>query len=161
MAVTTIGTKAYIIDPEASGGPEILAIDCAISIDGLGAPREQNDVTCLEDTARRFIGGLATPGTVTININADPASPSHIRLHEMYVSNTRFDLAIGWGDGSSPPSLNSAGDGFEFPADRTFIEALQTYVADFPFNFALNAVVQSAVSFQLSGFPTLYPKAQS
>lgn len=160
MAVTTIGTKAFIIDPEASDGPAILAIDCAIAIDGLGAPREQNDITCLEDTARRFIGGLATPGTVTVNINADPSSESHVRLHQMYVANTVFDLAIGWGDGSSVPTLGSDGK-FDFPTDRTFIEALETYVADFPFNFSLNSVVQSAMSFQLSGFPILYPKAVS
>jgi Phage tail tube, TTP, lambda-like len=160
MAVSTIGTKVFIIDPEGSNGPTILSVDCAISIDGLGAPREQNDVTCLEDTARRFIGGLATPGTLTMTINADPQSESHIRLHEMYVAGTRFDMAIGWGDGAAVPTISSD-DSFDFPTDRTFIEALDTYVSDFPFTFNLNSVVQSALTFQLSGFPTLYPKSVS
>lgn len=160
MAQSTIGTKVYIIDPDGSNGPEVLAIDCAISIDGLGAPREQVDVTCLEDTARRFIAGLATPGTLTVNINADPQSASHVRLHEMYVNKTIFDMAIGWGDGAAVPTIDSNGD-FDLPADRTFIEMLETYVADFPFSFNLNSVVQSALSFQLSGFPTLFPKSVS
>lgn len=161
MAVSTIGTKVYIIDPEASGGPEILAVECAISVDGLGAPREQNDVTCLEDTARRFIAGLATPGSMAMTINADPANAaSHLRLHQMYVAATRFDMAIGWGDGSAAPTLDSNGE-FDFPTDRTFIEMQDSYVSDYPFAFNLNTVVQSAITFQLSGFPELFPKTVS
>lgn len=161
MAQSTIGTVAYIIDPEASGGAEVLAVDCAISIDGLGAPREQIDITCLEDSARRFIGGLATPGQVTITINSEPGSPSHVRLHQMYVSNTRFDVAIGWGDGTSVPTIASDGVSFDLPDDRTFLEVTDNYVADFPFNFPLNGVVNSALSFQLSGFPTWWIKVTS
>lgn len=160
MAQSTIGTKVYIIDPEGSNGAEILAVDCAISIDGLGAPREQVDITCLEDTARRFIGGLATPGTLTVNINADPQSASHIRLHEMYRNKTVFDMVIGWGDGDSVPTLDSNAE-FDTPEDRTFILMEDTYVSDFPFAFNLNSVVQSAISFQLSGFPELLPKTAS
>lgn len=160
MAQSTIGTKVYIIDPDGSNGPEVLAIDCAIGIDGLGAPREQVDVTCLEDEARRFIAGLATPGALTVNINVDPQSPSHVRLHEMYVNKTLFDMVIGWGDGNQVPTIDSAGE-FDLPPERTFIEMLQTYVSDFPFSFALNSVVQSAIAFQLSGFPALYPKSAS
>ncbi len=157
MAQTTIGTQIYIIDPDASGGPEVLAVQCAISIDGLGAPREQIDVTCLEDSARSFLGGLATPGALTVTINTDARSPSHLRLHELYVSGDVFDLAIGWGDGSAAPTIASDG-GFEFPATRTFIEASDTYVSDYPFSFPLNGVINSALTFQLSGFPVIYPK---
>lgn len=160
MAKSTIGTKVYIIDPEGSNGPQVLAVECAISIDGLGAPREQVDVTCLEDTARRFIAGLATPGALTVNINADFENESHIRLHQMYVARTVFDMAIGWGDGDSVPTIGSDGR-LDFPADRTFIEARDTYVSDFPFTFNLNSVVQSAMSFQLSDLPTVFAKSVS
>lgn len=160
MALTTIGTKMYIIDPAGSNGPVILPIECAVSIDGLGAPREQNDITCLEDNARQFIGGLATPGTMTVTVNFDPQNESHIRMHEMYVNNTRFDAAIGLGDGDSAPTLDSS-DEFDLPADRSWIELLQAYVSDYPFTINLNAVVQSAIAFQLSGFPTVFPKSQS
>lgn len=158
MALSTIGTQVYFIDPGASNGPEVVAIDCVTSLSGLGAPREQVDVTCLEDQARQFIGGLATPGSMTSNINFDPQSPSHLRLHELYVANTKFDVAVALGDGTAAPTLDSNGH-FHFPTTRTFVEALQSYVSDFPIAASANSVYQTAMTFQLSGFPTIFAKA--
>ena len=158
MSVKTQGTQLYIIDPEATGGPEVLVIECATSIDGISAGRDQIEVTCLEDQARSYEPGLATPGSATVAINTDPQNPSHVRLHELFVSGTKFDMAIGWADGTAAPTLDT-NDEFVLPTTRTFLVALQSYVSDYPFNFAQNAVVASSVTFQLSGFPTLYPKA--
>lgn len=47
---------------------------------------------------------------------------------------------------------------FVLPIDRTF-NVFEGYVAGFPFNFAQNSVVQSAVSLQRSGDNFWYPKA--
>lgn len=157
MAVKTQGTQLYIVDPDASGGPEVLTIECAISIDGIGGSREQIEVTCLEDIARAYEAGLITPETMTVSINADSRNPSHVRLHELYVSGVKFDAAIGWGNGTAAPTLGS-GDSMDFPTTRDYIAIYQTYVSNFPFNFSLNAVVTSAVTFQLSGLPTWFPK---
>lgn len=157
MAIKTQGTQLYIIDPDATGGPEVLVIECATSIDGVGGSREQIETTCLEDIARTYEAGLVTPESVTVNINADPTSPSHVRLHELYVAGAKFDMAIAWGDGTAAPTLDTAGD-FDLPDTRSFIVASDTYVSNFPFNFALNSVVTSAVTFQLSGFPVWFTK---
>lgn len=157
MAIKTQGTQLYFIDPEPSGGPEVLTVQCAISIDGIGGAREQIEVTCLEDIARAYEAGLITPGTMTVTIQADSRNESHVRLHELYVSGTKFDAAIGWGNGTDAPNIDS-GDELDFPDTRDFIAMYQTYVSDFPFNFELNAVVTSAVTFQLSGLPTWFPK---
>lgn len=158
MAIKTQGTQLYFIDPEATGGPEVLVVECATSIDGISAAREQIDITCLEDQARAYTAGLATPGTMTLSINADGANESHIRLHELYTSGVKFDVAIGWSDGTSAPDIDSAGD-FDLPVDRSFLVMLDTYIADFPFSFAQNTVVTSSLTLQLSGFPTWFPKA--
>lgn len=157
MAIKTQGTQLYIIDPDSTGGPEILNIECAISIDGVGGAREQIEVTCLEDFARAYEAGLITPETMTVTINADSRNPSHVRLHELYVEGTKFDAAIGWGNGTASPTLGTD-DTMDFPTSRDFIAMYQTYVSNFPFNFSLNAVVTSAVTFQLSGLPTWFPK---
>lgn len=157
MAIKTQGTQLYIIDPGASGDAEILVVECATSVDGVGGAREQIETTCLEDIARQYEAGLVTPETVTVTINFDPRNESHVRLHELYREGIKFDMAIAWGDGTDAPTLASDGT-FDFPTSRTFIEALQTYVSNLPFNFALNSVVTSSMTFQLSGFPTLYPK---
>lgn len=158
MAVKTQGTQLYIIDPDPTAGPEVLVIECATSIDGVGGSREQIETTCLEDIARSYEAGLVTPETVTVSINADPSSPSHIRLHELYAAGTKFDMAIAWGDGTAAPTLDTAGD-FNFPTTRSYILAEEAYVSNFPFNFALNSVVTSAVTFQLSGLPVWFAKA--
>lgn len=155
MAIKTQGTQLFVKDPVDNS---VFAVQCAISIDGVGGAREQIETTCLEDIARSYEAGLITPSTVNLTINADPSSESHIRLHELYVAGTKFDAAIGWGDGTAAPTVDSADD-LDFPATRTYIAIYDTYVADFPFNFALNAVVSSALVLQLSGLPTLFAKA--
>lgn len=159
MAVKTQGTQLFILDQTASGGPEVITVQCAISIDGIGGAREQIEVTCLEDIARAYEAGLITPGTMTVTIQADSRNESHVRLHQLYVAGDKFDAAIGWGNGGAVPTIDSDGE-FDFPATRDYIAMNDTYVADFPFNFELNAVVTSAISFQLSGLPTWFPKTQ-
>lgn len=158
MAIKTQFTNVYFIDPEASGGPEIIAIECATSVDGISGARDQIETTCLESPARTYEAGLITPGTMTVAINADPSNPSHVRLHQLYEAGTKFDIALGWSDGSDAPTLDSS-DQFDLPSTRTFLLMEQAYVSDFPFNFALNAVVTSSMTFQLSGLSTWIAKA--
>lgn len=156
MAVKTQGTQLFIIDPEPSAGPEILTILCATSLSGLGAAREQIEVTCLESDAREYEGGLATPGQLTVTVNFDPANDSHYRLYELWKSNTNFKAAIGFGPETDVPTLDSADD-FDFPTNRTFI-SFEGYIADLPIEIALNAVVTASIPLQLSGDYTIYPK---
>ena len=157
MSVKTQGTQLFLIDEFASDGPEVLAILCATSLSGLGAPREQLDVTCLEDDARQFVGGLSTPGQLTVTVNFDPDNESHYRLYELWKSNDNFKMAIGFGPQTSVPTIGSDGE-FDFPADRTFI-SFEGYVADLPLEIALNAVVTAAIPIQVSGEYTIFRKA--
>lgn len=159
MAVKTQGSQLYILDTEATGGPEVLAIECAVSISGLSNPREQIDVTCLESDTRQFVGGLSTPGTVTVTVNFDPDVESHYRLYELWRSNSdNFLAAIGYGQPVNvAPTVSTAGE-FDYPTTRTFIE-FEAYVADVPLEAALNAVWTSAITFQISGPYTIFRKA--
>ena len=157
MAVKTQGTQLFIIDAQASGGPEVLTIFCATALSGLGAPREQIEVTCLESDAREYEGGLATPGQLTVTVNFDPDNESHYRLYEIWKSNTNFQAAIGFGPSTAVPTIGSD-DYFDFPTDRTFV-AFEGYVSDLPLEIALNAVVTAAIPIQLSGDYTIFRKA--
>ena len=159
MAIKTQGTHLYIVDPDASVGSEILRIECSINIDGISAPRDQIEITCLEDVARQYESGMPTPGQMTVGVNFDPSKPSHVRIYELWSAGTKFDAAIGYSDGTAAPTLASDDESFDFPTSRSYMELKDTYVADVPQSFALNAVVTANVSLQLSGFPTLYKKA--
>src|SRR5690606_22721812 len=134
-------------------------IECVTAFNPGGAPAEQIDVTCLESKDRVFEKGLRTPGQATMSINADPSNASHVRLHQMSETDgdTTVKWAVGWADGDAPPTVSTEGDDFELPSSRTWF-VFQGYVADFPFDFALNAAVTTAVTIQRSGGSAWIPK---
>lgn len=162
MSIPTQGTDGFILVPsETSVGTfEVLSLGCVTSIDPGADATDQIDTTCLSvRTTRTYKPGLTTPGTGSIALNADPNEPSHLKLFELSKTKETIKFAIGWSDGpaTSVPTLNSAGDGFNLPTDRTF-NVFEGYVSGFPFNFAQNTVVQSTVGIQRSGDNFWYPK---
>jgi hypothetical protein len=73
----------------------------------------------------------------------------------LYVEGTDLDFALGWSDGTAAPTSDSTA--FTTPTTRTWI-LFSGFISDLPFDFALNTVVTSNVSVQVSGFPTLVAK---
>lgn len=146
MAVRSQGTEVWFIDPTTN---ELVRIVCVTTANFPGAPREQIETTCLESDARSYVPGLATPGAASFTINFDPAEPSHQRLYDLY--DTAEDdvwFAVGWSDGTAPPTVDSSG--FVFPTTRSYLEVLAS-VTDVPFDFSVNSVVATAISLQVSG----------
>lgn len=154
MALKTQGTMLYTIDPEDD---TLLVVGCVISIDGVDTTLDQIETTCLDASARTYVAGLATPGTASFQINFDPADDSHVRLHELKVAGTELEWAIGLSDGTAPPTVDTDGE-FVLPTTRSWI-AFDGFMNSYPFAFALNAVVTSNVGIQISGEPTVTPKA--
>jgi hypothetical protein len=152
MAKKTQGTELWFIDPT---GDVVTKVGCVTSITGLTAARDQIETTCLEDQARSYEAGLATPGAAQFGLNFDPSDPSHVRLHELYVAGTSLEFAIGWSDGTDAPTNDSSE--FVLPSTRSWI-SFGGFVSDLPFDFSQNSVVASTVSVQVSGFPILTPK---
>lgn len=152
MAIKTQGTQLYFIDPDDFS---VVTVGCVTTITGLTAARNQIETTCLDSAARTYEAGMATPGTAQFTINFDTSDASHNRLHELYVEGTKVDWALGWSDGTAAPTSDSTA--FTLPTSRSWIE-FNGYVSDLPFDFALNAVVTSNVSIQVSDFPTLHAK---
>lgn len=153
MSVKTQLTDLYAVDP---ADDSLLVIGCVTAIDGVDTTIEQLETTCLQDSARTYIAGLATPGTATFGINTDPSDPAHIRLHQLKVAGTTLQWAIGWSDGTADPTVDTAGQ-FNLPTTRSWI-TFEGFMNSFPFSFQLNSVVQSTVGIQVSGDPVLVPK---
>jgi hypothetical protein len=154
MAKKTQGTQLYVIDPDDLS---VITVGCVTAITGINATRDQIETTCLDSSARTYVAGLAAPGAAQFTINFDPEDDSHVRLHELYVEGVDLMWALGWSDGTAAPSSAST-DGFAVPTTRTWIQ-FDGFISDLPFDFALNTVVTSNVSVQVSGFPTITPKS--
>jgi hypothetical protein len=134
----------------------VTQLACPTAITGLDAPREQIETTCLEDTARSYEAGLATPGAASITLQFDPQEASHEALYDMWVNgDPPAKWAIGWADGTAAPTA-ALGE-WTFPTSRSYVE-FEATVNSVPFDFALNAVVTSTVPMQISGMPILHPK---
>jgi hypothetical protein len=155
-AVPTKGTSLFYIDPDTCA---VVEVGCITSFDGLDVPIDQVEITCLQDLVRSYMSGLGTPGTATFGINYDPQDASHNRLLEIKREGSpTLWWAIGWGDGTAFPVAGSPCDFDTFPTTRTFL-AFEGFINSFSFSFALNAAVASTVGIQVSGDPTIYPKA--
>lgn len=154
MAIRTQGTDLYAIDPETEA---LLTVGCVTSIEGIDTAVEQVETTCLQETARSYIAGLATPGTATFGINTDPSDAAHVRLHQIKIAGLTVKWAIGWADGTADAARDTSG-GFVLPTSRSWL-TFEGFMNSYPFSFAQNSVVQSQIGIQVSGEPVLIPKS--
>lgn len=162
MAIKTQGTQLYVIDPgDGSATASVLKVGCVTSIDGVDTSVDQRETTCLEDLARTYEAGMATPGNATFGINFDPADESHVRMHELKVAGTTLQWAIGFSDGRDiAPTVGTDSDGnpdFILPTTRSWL-TFEGYMSSYPFSFAIAASVESTVGIQVSGEPAVLPK---
>lgn len=153
MAIKTQGTDLYAIDPELG---TLLTVGCVTSIEGIDTTVEQVETTCLQESARSYIAGLATPGAATFGINTDTSDAAHVRLHQIKTAGLTVQWAVGWSDGTADATVDTNGT-FNLPASRSWI-TFEGFMNSFPFSFAQNSVVQSTVGIQVSGEPVLVPK---
>lgn len=154
MSMLTQGTQLFGLVPDKTDPTKlvVLTIECMTNFNPGGNPADQIEDTCMESDTRTYKRGLRTPGQATVSINADPRNDSHVRLHELSETDEDLDItwAVGWSDGKSKPTVNTAGDDFELPDNRTWF-VFKGYVSDFPFNFETNSVVKTEVQIQRSG----------
>ena len=162
MATKTQGTDLFFIDPDSNA---VMDVGCVTSLEGIDSTRDQIETTCLNSADREYVAGLGTPGTGTFTINFDPSNPVHQRLYALKQRGDTLKWAIGISDGPAnpdgtinmpPTGVDSDGD-FILPDERSWI-LFGGYLSSFPFSFALNAVVTSAIGIQISGSQVLIPK---
>ena len=96
-------------------------------------------------------GGGGTGATAVAVLDGGEVAEINIVNHGSgYTSTPTVTLTGGAGTGATATATVSDESDFVLPNTRTWF-LFQGYVADFPFNFAANAVVATAVSIQRSG----------
>jgi hypothetical protein len=155
----TKGTQLYILDPRQPPFDDVITkLDCPKTITGLSESTPQIDTTCLDSTAMEFVPGMPSPSAITIGLDFDPETQSHLLIYDLKKEQVVTQFAIGWSDGVgiAPTGVDSNGL-MELPATRTWL-VFRGYVADLPFDFAVNSTVQSSFTIQQSGGYDLIPK---
>lgn len=159
MSKLTKGTQLFFIDPDDDS---VVRVTKLTAFNPGGAPADQVDVTDLDSlNSREFLKGLRNPGQASGTIMANPDQESHLRLHELAESTDDtgpvLKWAIGWGDGTDAPTVDSNAE-FVLPTTRTWF-TFEGYVSDFPVDFQLNSAVQTTLSIQRSGGSTWAKKS--
>jgi len=164
MSMLTQGTQVYALVPPASGtgANTVLEIEGLITFNPGGTPADQIETTTLKDKARTYKKGLRTPGNASGTVQADPNIPGHVRLAQLAAADgdTTLKWAIGFSDGTAAPTVASGGSDFTLPTSRTWF-TFDGYVSDFPFDFATNTVVTTALAIQRTGAGAWQPKSGS
>lgn len=147
--IATQGTHLFFAHPTSSGA-EVVKMACPTGVSGLGGPRDQIDVTCLDNTdEREFIGGLASPGQVSVPFNFIPTAISHQVLFDLKDSAVKISWMIGFSDGVASPTLDS-NDALVAASDRTCAE-FTAFVADVNIDVATADRVTGTLTLQRSG----------
>jgi hypothetical protein len=156
MTMLTKGTHIFILDPRNN---QITKLACPKGLTGLSLSTPQISATCLDSEAEEFSPGMPSPGAATIAMDFDTAVASHMLLEDLNANQVTAKWAVGYSDGTAPPTVDSSGD-FSLPTSRSWI-VFSAYVADIPMDFALNSNVTSSIGVQPSGRRQIIAKVAS
>lgn len=153
MSQSSQGSKMWFIDPLTN---DLVEVDCPTAISIPAAAREQLDVTCLGDTARKYKAGLGNPATATFSVFFDTSSESHVLIEDLLLSGETTTWIVGLGDGTAAPTVDSAGV-VTFPTTRSYY-LFEGYVSDGPLTLEIAAENTVEFSIQMTGNRIPYRK---
>lgn len=151
MSRKTQGTQLWAILPTLADPliNEVTYLGCVTNVNLGSDKRSSIDDTCLEETeSTKSVPGLSSPGETSMGVNADPKSAAQKRLYDLLGDqNAKIKFALGWAGSTVPPTLAVGGNDFVLPTARSF-NTFTGWLSDFPFDFASNSIVKSAVTIQ-------------
>ena len=145
-AIKSQGTELYFIDAKG----ELKKLTCPTGITGINSgSKSQINSTCLSDTVdEQFVGGLRSPGAVSIPYNVHRKDESHIALDTLDKSGDLTDFMVCLSDGTTAPTLTSGA--IIAPTGRTCV-AFKAYISENTWDVAQNEIVKGNLSIQRSG----------
>ena len=90
MAIGFQGTIVSI----SEDGETYQQIGCLLGYDRAGASRNDIDITCADDEAKKFLPGLKDNGTLSIDLNYEPESAGWAMVLDSEDSNENYHFKI-------------------------------------------------------------------
>jgi len=147
----TQGTELYILDSTNSGA-EVEKIGNVTGFSGVGGTAGEINTTNFDSTAQEFVAGLKDNGTVSVNIDWDPADASHVSLDALVGgSNVRFLVACS--EAATDPTYSSD---YTLPTDRTTLD-FNGSVLSFQKDAGTDDVWRGTLQIRVSGAITITP----
>lgn len=146
MSQTSQGTQLFFVDPLTN---HLKEVSCPTAITIPAAAKEQLDITCLGDTARKYKAGLGNPSTVSFSVFFDTSETSHVLLEDLLLSGESTHFVVALSDGTAIPTLDSSGD-ITFPTTRSFY-SFEGYISDGPIDIQIASENTVQFSIQMSG----------
>ncbi|MFC0677526.1 phage tail tube protein [Lysobacter korlensis] len=123
-------------------------VTCATGISGLGGAADQVDITCLDDSERKFVKGLGNPGQVTVpfNLHADDAS------HSALMALKESGAVVSWGIyGSQATTAPTTVGSVMQPVVGRTSAIFNGYISDINIDVAGNDIWKGTITIQRSG----------
>lgn len=133
----------------ASGPTAVTRAVCITSIAGLGGARDQIETSCLDNTTdKTFVGGLGTPGQVTVPFNVHKDEISHADLLALKTSGATVSWGIYSSDSATVPTAVAS---VMQPVTSRASAIFSGYVADVTIDIAGNDIWKGTITIQRSG----------
>lgn len=134
------GSELQVEFPAGSG--TFVKIPCLVDFNGPQLDVPEIDVTCMDDTGKEYLAGLADPGSLSATVNLDLQSTEIQRLFtdidQRQVRKYRLQLSDNL---STLPGSPATPTTFEFDA----------FIRGFPVSGGVDAVVSASVDFRITG----------
>lgn len=133
----------------ASGPTAVTRAVCITGISGLGGARDQIETSCLDNTTdKTFVGGLGTPGQVTVPFNVHKDEISHADLLALKTSGATVSWGIYSSDSATAPTAVAS---VMQPVTSRASAIFSGYVADVTIDIAGNDIWKGTITIQRSG----------
>lgn len=146
----TQGTEIFILDSTNSGS-EVEKIGQVTSISSIGGTAGEINVTNFDSTAQEVLAGLKDNGTVSIDVDWDPADASHVTLESLVGADSNSRFVIACSEAATDPTYSSD---FTLPTDRTVFD-FNAAVLSFQKNAGTDDVWRATLQLRVSGDITI------
>lgn len=155
MSVARLVQKSALYFVTSSGTPSLVKIANLLEVPQEGGDKTEIDVTNLDSDRKEFLLGLEDGGSVTVNINYDPAETSHQALRALKDAGTASQFVVCYSDGVAAPTYS--GGTITPPTDRSGV-VFNALVKQFAVTGAVDNVLKAAVTLRVTGAATHFDK---